>query len=158
VNPLPQKAGRRARMRLPQLDRAITRQDGTMLPTDNQDNDCRLRCPHRERTIIRFFTHPATRKLAQWLRIPVSESEPISHRLGTQLCCHCGMQALHLDDRTLADIALGRCEIECACRKRHAPAIEGRAQAKFRFDDRILTARSLTASISPIMAHGCIRT
>ena len=84
---------------------------------------------NRERSrVIGALTRHTARRFVRWLRVLAQRGARLGHGLALEWRCRCDVRALQrLDDRALADIGLGRSEIECACRKRPASEIQARA-------------------------------
>ena len=80
----------------------------------------------RSRLIGLLMRHTA-RKFAHWLRELAWTGAHWAHGLVLEWRCRRDIRTLQrFDDRALADIGLGRSEIECACRLGSEPEIQGR--------------------------------
>ena len=75
--------------------------------------------------LIGLLMRRTARKFTRWLLSLAHSGSRLAHRLVLEWRCRCDVRALQrLDDRALADIGLGRSEIECACRRRLASKSE----------------------------------
>jgi uncharacterized protein YjiS (DUF1127 family) len=74
----------------------------------------------RERSrLVSTLASSTAHEFAQWLRVLAASTGKLAQSLASAWSCRCDVRTLQrFDDRMLADIGLGRGEIDCACWRR----------------------------------------